>query len=106
MAAYREDPVVLLLALIGAASSIAALLLHVAGIIRMPYTLSFVTAPGMALLLCIRIWARRGRRQVIVRRLGAGFVGCLLGLVGYNAARWLVGSLLATHVSPFYSIYI
>jgi hypothetical protein len=47
LSAYREDPLVFLLALSAAATSIAARLLQLAGVIHMPYTLSFVTAPSM-----------------------------------------------------------
>ncbi|HCT79337.1 MAG TPA: hypothetical protein DGT23_22805 [Micromonosporaceae bacterium] len=104
--AYREDPILFLLTLAAAASSIASLLLHLAGIVRMPYTLSFLTVPGVILLLCIRIWAGRAGRHEILARLQAGFVAGLLGLVAYNAARWVVGTLLAVKMSPFYSIYI
>ena len=59
LAAYRENPLLFLLTLSAAVTSIAALLLQLAGIIRMPYTLSFVTAPGMIFLLCAQIWAGR-----------------------------------------------
>lgn len=104
--AFKEDPILFLLTLAGAASSIAALLLHLAGLVRMPYTLSFVTVPGVVLLLCIRIWARRAGRDQILGRLEAGFVAGVIGLVVYNLARWVVGSLLTVKTSPFYSIYI
>jgi hypothetical protein len=85
-------------------TSIAALLLQVAGIIRMPYTLSFATAPGIIFLLCVQIWAGRARRPLIVNRLRVGFVAGLIGLLAYNGTRWVIGMLLST--SPFYSIFI
>jgi hypothetical protein len=105
-AALREDPILFLLTLAAAATSIAALLLHLAGVVRMPYTLSFLTVPGMVFLLCVRLWARRSGRTQILGRLEAGFVAGLLGLVVYNAARWVVGTALAVKSSPFYSINI
>jgi hypothetical protein len=45
--AHREDRALYAATFVAAVTSIAALLLHVAGAIRMPYTLSFLTAPGM-----------------------------------------------------------
>lgn len=105
-AAFREDPFMFLLALVAATTSIAALLLHLAGITRMPYTLSFITVPGMILLLYVRIWAGRAERHAIMRRLSAGFAAGILGLAAYNLVRWIAGSLLAIHTSPFYSVYI
>jgi hypothetical protein len=106
LAAFREDPVLFLLTLGAAATSIVALLVHLAGLIRMPYTLSFVTAPGMVFLLGLMVLAGRVRRPVIMTRLRTGFLAGILGLVAYNAARWLVGMFLSVRMSPFYSIYI
>jgi hypothetical protein len=104
LAAYREDPLLFLLTLGAAVTSIAALLLQVVGIIRMPYTLSFLTAPGMIFLLCVQVWAGSARRPLIVNRLRVGFVAGLIGLLAYNGARWVLGALLSS--SPFYSIVI
>jgi hypothetical protein len=106
LAAYREDPLLFLLTLGAAATSIAALLLHLAGVIRMPYTLSFITAPGMIFLLGVQIRAGRGHRPLIINRLRVGFMAGLFGLVAYNATRWAVATLLSLKTSPFYSIYI
>lgn len=105
-AAYREDPLLFLLAFSAAVTSIAALLLQLAGVIRMPYTLSFLTAPGMVFLLALQIRARRAGRPVIVNRLRVGFFGGLIGLVAYNTARWVFATLLDMKTSPFYSIFI
>jgi|SRR5215470_16389014 len=104
LAAYREDPPLLALTLGAAATSIAALLLQLLGLIRMPYTLSFVTAPAMIFLLCVRIWAGRAGRTQIVDRLRVGFLAGLAGLVAYNGARWVLGMALSLSTSPFYSI--
>lgn len=106
LAAYREDPLLFLLTFGAAVTSIAALLLQLAGIIRMPYTLSFVTAPGMIFLLCAQTWAGRTGRPLIVNRLRVGLVAGLIGLVAYNGTRWVAGTLLSVSTSPFYSIFI
>ncbi|VXC20846.1 conserved membrane hypothetical protein [Arthrobacter sp. 9AX] len=105
-AGWQEDPLMFFLAFTAAITSIAALLLHLADFIRMPYTLSFVTLPGMVILLGIRIRAGHAGRDIIVQRLSAGFVGGILGLGAYNLVRWIIGLLLAADLSPFYSIYI
>lgn len=55
LAAYREDPLLLVLTVAAAATSIIAVLLQLMGVIRMPYTLSFVTAPGVIFLLCSNV---------------------------------------------------
>jgi hypothetical protein len=103
---YRDDPLLFLLTLCAAAASIAALLLQLARVVRMPYTLSFVTAPGMVFLLALLVWRGRVGRSLVLGRLRAGFLAGLVGLVFYNVTRWFVGFLLSVKVSPFYSIYI
>ncbi|SMC50920.1 hypothetical protein SAMN05661093_00287 [Kibdelosporangium aridum] len=105
-AAYREDRRLFLVTVAAAATSIAALLLHLAGAIRMPYTLTFVTLPGTIFLMALLILARRVNRPVTIRRLQVGAIAGVLGLVAYNATRWVVAELLALPNSPFYSIYI
>jgi hypothetical protein len=104
--AYRDDPALFAATFAAAATSIAALLLHLTGVIRMPYTLSFLTAPGMILILCIQIWAGRSGRTVLVNRIRVGFAGGIVALVAYNATRWACGLLLSLSVSPFYSINV
>lgn len=106
LAAYREDRRLFLVTVAAAATSIAALLLHLAGAIRMPYTLTFVTLPGTIFLMALLILARRVNRPVTIRRLQVGAIAGVLGLVAYNATRWVVAELLALPNSPFYSIYI
>jgi hypothetical protein len=103
---YRDDPALFAATFAAAVTSIAALLLHLAGVIRMPYTLSFLTAPGMVLILCIQIWAGRSGRTVLVNRIRVGFAAGIVALVAYNATRWVCGWLFSLSVSPFYSIYV
>jgi hypothetical protein len=103
--AYRESPALFGATFVAAVTSITALLLHLAGIIRMPYTLSFLTTPGMILILCIQIWAGHSGRPVLVNRIRVGFAGGLVALVAYNATRWVCGMFLSLPASPFYSIY-
>lgn len=106
LAAYREDPRLFLVTMGAAATSIAALLLHLVNAIRMPYTLSFVTLPSMIFLVCLMVLAGKADRPIIVGRLRSGFAAGLLGLLAYNGTRWILGSVLGIGMGPFYSISI
>ncbi|OXM63294.1 hypothetical protein [Amycolatopsis vastitatis] len=106
LAAYREDPRLFVLAWGAAATSIAALLLHLLGVIRMPYTLSFVTLPGMTFLVCLLVLAGKADRPIITGRLRSGLAAGLLGLLAYNGTRWVLGAVLGLGSGPFYSISI
>ncbi|RSM84738.1 hypothetical protein DMH04_19865 [Kibdelosporangium aridum] len=70
MAAYREDRRLFLVTVAAAATSIAALLLHLAGAIRMHYTLTFVTLPGTIILMALLILARRASGCRSIHRCG------------------------------------
>jgi hypothetical protein len=99
-----RDLPLLLIALAAAGSSIAALLLHAAGWIRMPYTVSFVTLPGMVLLACLGAWARRARRALLLNRLVVGTLAGMAGLLAYDGTRWLVQVALPMEFDAFYSM--
>lgn len=88
--ASRGDLQLLLLTLAAAGSSIAALLFDWLGWIRMPYTVSFLSLPGMVFLVLLTVWAGRTQRRLLANRLSVGAVGGLLGLVGYDLVRWVV----------------
>jgi hypothetical protein len=102
--ATRADVALLTIAIVSALSSIAALLLHVAGIIRMPYTVTFVSLPGTLLLICLTVWAGRTSRALFFNRLIVGFAVGAIGLVAYDAIRWLVQEGLPIGFDAFYSI--
>jgi hypothetical protein len=106
LAAYREDPRLFLVTLGAAASSIAALLLHLVDVIRMPYTLSFVTLPSMIFLVCLLVLVGKADRPIIAGRLRSGLAAGLLGLLAYNGTRWILGLALGLGTGPFYSISI
>jgi hypothetical protein len=93
-----------LLVLASAASSIAALLLHAAGIVRMPYTISFVTLPGTVLLVTLLVWTRRTERTLLFNRLKVGLVAGAVGLVFYDAARLVVQSTIPLGFNAFMSL--
>lgn len=100
----RRDLPLLLLALASAGSSVAALLIHAVGWIRMPYTVSFVTLPGLILLVCLTMWSRRASRPLLFNRLVVGTVGGFVGLVAYDAMRWVVAVALPFKFDAFFAM--
>lgn len=97
----QADLPLLLVTLAACASSIAALLLQWAGWIRMPYTISFVSLPGMVAVIALTVWTRRTSRDLFFNRLAVGTVGAVLGLIGYDVVRWLVQVLLPVNFDAF-----
>ncbi|MHB8508893.1 MAG: DUF6789 family protein [Candidatus Dormibacteria bacterium] len=97
----RDIPL-LLICLLSALSSIAALLLHAAGLVRMPFTVSFLTVPGLILLAGLTIWTGRTDRRLFFNRLTVGLAAGAAGLVAYDAIRFVVG-LFPIHFDPFFS---
>ena len=93
-----------MIALAAAASSIAALLLHAAGWIRMPYTITFVTLPGTVLLVSMLVWTRRSDRTLLFNRLAVGLVAGILGTLAYDVARFAVQSLIPLGFDAFRSL--
>lgn len=100
------DLPVRLLALLSALSSIAPLLLQWAGWVRMPFTLSFVTLPGLVLLSSITVWSGRSDRVLLANRLLTGFAAGAAGLVVYDAMRLAVQEVLPVHFDAFYSMKV
>jgi len=103
---HRRDLPLFLAALLCAFSSIAALLLQAIGWIAMPFTVSFVTLPGMLLLLCISVWAGRTDRRLLANRLATGAVAGSIGLVAYDLIRLAVQELLPVNFDAFYSLRV
>lgn len=100
----RGDVALLVIALAAAASSIAALLLHTLGWVAMPYAISYVTLPGMVLLLCVLVWAKVVNRRLLLNRLLVGTVGGGLGLIAYDVGRWLIQALFPLDFDAFLPI--
>ena len=86
----KSDRALFALAFVAAGTSIAALLAHAAGIVRMPFTVSFVTLPGLVLLLSLMVWAGRAQKTLLFNRLWVGTVAGFLGLIGYDGIRWII----------------
>ncbi len=70
---------------------ILAFLLHAASWVRMPFTLSFVSLPGLVVLAVVLAYARRADDRVLLHRLKHGFWAGLIGtLVFYDGGRVLI----------------
>ena len=82
-----RDLPLLVLAVVAALSSIAALLLQWAGWVRMPFTVTFISLPGLLLMGCLGVWAGRTGRELLLNRLQTGVVAGGIGLVGYDLIR-------------------
>lgn len=99
----REVPAALI-ALAAAASSIAALLLHAAGWVRMPYTITFITLPGTVLLISMLVWTRRRDRVLLFNRLVVGLIAGIVGTIAYDVVRFLVQTLVPLGFDAFRSL--
>ncbi|HEX8003668.1 MAG TPA: hypothetical protein VF519_13340 [Mycobacteriales bacterium] len=84
-----------------ASTSIVALVLHALGWLRMPYAVSFLTLPGLVLLLGLMVWAGRVDHAFLRDRLAAGTIGGLLGLLAYDLGRWLLVLTVPLGFDPF-----
>lgn len=99
-----KDVPLLILAVVAALSSIAALLLQWANWVRMPFTVTFVAMPGTLLLLCITVWAGRTDRDLLFNRLTTGLVAGALGLIAYDLMRLFVQAALPLGFDAFFSM--
>jgi hypothetical protein len=103
-ATSKADYVLLVVAILSALSSIGALLLHAADFIDMPYTVTFVSLPGTLLLISLTVWTGRTSRELFFNRLTVGFAVGAVGVVIYDAIRWVVQETLPIGFDAFYSI--
>ena len=70
----------------------------------MPYTVSFVTLPGMLLLIALTVWAGRNDRALLFNRLAVGTVAGCVGLVAYDVTRFVVQNVLPVGFNAFVSL--
>ena len=69
---------------------ILAFLLDVAGWIRMPFTLTFVSLPGLLVVVVLAVYTRRADETLVWSRLKHGLAAGLAGTVVYDALRGAV----------------
>jgi hypothetical protein len=87
---WLPDPALTLLTLGCTAAGIAAFLLDVAGVLRMPWTMSFVSLPALVVVLALAVWAQRVDRQPFLERLVVGATAGLIATLAYDGVRWVI----------------
>ena len=100
------DPALTLLVLGCTAAGIGAFLLDVVGIVRMPWTLSFVSLPALVAVIAIAVWARRVAREPFFNRLVVGLVAGIIATLAYDAVRWAIQETAPLDYDGFRSINI
>ena len=101
-----SDPALTLLVVGCTAAGIGAFLLDVAGIVRMPWTLSFVSLPALVLVIAIAVWAQRVSREPFFNRLLAGLVAGFIATLAYDGVRWALQETAPLDYNGFRSISI
>jgi hypothetical protein len=79
-----------LVGIAAAFTSVLALLLHMAGWIRMPFTLGFLSTPALVLLAVLAVYARRADESIFLNRLLVGLAAGFAALVAYDLIRLAV----------------
>ena len=104
--ARLSDPALTLLVLGCTAAGVGAFLLDVAGIVGMPWTLSFVSLPALVVVLAIGVWARRVAREPFFNRLAVGVVAGFVATLAYDGVRWAIQETAPLDYDGFRSISI
>ena len=101
-----SDPALTLLVVGCTAAGIGAFLLDVAGIVRMPWTISFVSLPALILVIAIAVWAQRVARRPFFNRLLVGLVAGFIATLAYDGVRWAIQETAPLDYDGFRSINI
>ena len=101
-----SDPALMLLVVGCTAAGIGAFLLDVAGIVRMPWTLSFVSLPALVVVIAVAVWARRVAREPFFNRLVVGLVAGFIATLAYDGVRWAIQETAPLDYDGFRSISI
>ena len=100
------DPALTLLVLGCTAAGIGAFLLDVAGIVAMPWTISFVSLPALVVVVAIGVWAQRVARQPFFSRLAVGVAAGFIATLAYDGVRWAIQETAPLDYDGFRSISI
>lgn len=80
----------LLVAIACASMSGAALLAHHAGLLRLPFFITFISLPSSLALVALHLWAKRWPWQWLARRIWAGCWIGPLGTLAYDVTRGML----------------
>jgi len=100
------DPALTLLVLGCTAAGIGAFLLDVAGIVAMPWTISFVSLPALVVVVAIGVWAQRVARQPFFNRLAVGVIAGFIATLAYDGVRLAIQETAPLDYDGFRSINI
>ena len=89
-----------------ASLSLAALVAHVLGVLRLDFFLTFFGIPSLLLLFSLAAWAKRIRATTFLTSLRVGLVGGLLATLAYDLVRFLIGLTHLFQYNGFVAIYI
>lgn len=103
---WLTDPALTLLVLGCTAAGIGAFLLDVAGIVAMPWTISFVSLPALVVVVAIGVWAQRVARQPFFNRLAVGVIAGFIATLAYDGVRWAIQETAPLDYDGFRSISI
>ena len=103
---WLTDPALTLLVLGCTAAGIGAFLLDVAGIVAMPWTLSFVSLPALVVVVAIGVWAQRVARQPFFNRLAVGVIAGFIATLAYDGVRLAIQETAPLDYDGFRSISI
>jgi hypothetical protein len=99
----RETLILLISALVAGFASSAAFFLHMFGLIRMPFFVNFFGMPLIVLILTIGLYSWQ-RHLPFWRRLRAGLLAGLLGLIAYDLSRLIFYKSGLFNYYPFHAI--
>ena len=100
----RDDIIPFLLIIGSAIASIAALLLDVYNVIRMPYTISFASLPGFIFLIMIPFLWKDGKHNLLAHRVSIGLISGIAGLIVYNLSRLIAQWILPVKFDAFFAM--
>ena len=103
---WLTDPALTLLVLGCTAAGIGAFLLDVAGIVAMPWTISFVSLPALVVVVAIGVWAQRVARQPFFNRLAVGVIAGFIATLAYDGVRLAIQETAPLDYDGFRSINI
>ena len=103
---WLTDPALTILVLSCTAAGIGAFLLDVAGIVAMPWTISFVSLPALVVVVAIGVWAQRVARQPFFNRLAVGVIAGFIATLAYDGVRLAIQETAPLDYDGFRSINI
>jgi hypothetical protein len=89
-----------------ASISLAALVAHVFGVLRMDFFLTFFGIPSLLLLFSLAAWAKRINATTFLTCLRVGLAGGFLATLAYDLVRFLIGLTHLFQYNGFVAIYI